>query len=126
MFVSKFARPARIAAASMILSLAAAAAWPSNNLALLIGSVSTSTAPASPVVVMVVNRKTGKVAHRAFLDAGRVFKLPLVPGNYRFYAFADANRNGVRDPDEAVSVAYALAQPLRAGEMIELPALNVR
>ncbi|MEO8063852.1 MAG: hypothetical protein ABI821_14020 [Pseudomonadota bacterium] len=126
MFVSKFARPARIAAASMILTLAAATAWPANMYALLLGSVSVSTATTSPIVVMVVNRRTGKVAQRAFLETKRAFRLPLVPGNYRFYAFADTNRNGLRDADEAVSVAYTLSTPLRAGEMIELPALDIR
>jgi hypothetical protein len=126
MFASKFAGPARIAAASMILTLAAATAWPSNSYALLLGSVSASTAVASPVVVMVVNRNTGKVAQRAFLESKRAFQMPVLPGNYRFYAFADANRNGLRDAGEAVSVAYALTSPLRAGEQLELPAFEIR
>lgn len=126
MFASRFAKPARIAAASMILTCAAAAAWPSNVYAVLLGSVSATSATESPVVVTVVNRNTGKVAQRAFLESERAFRITLVPGNYRFYAFADANRNGVRDPEEAVSVAYALANPLRAGETIELPAFDIR
>lgn len=126
MFASRFARPARIAAASMILTCAAATAWPSNVYALLMGSVSTGTATPSPVVLMIVNRNTGKVAQRAFLESKRTFQIPLVPGNYRFYVFADANRNGVRDPQEAVSVAYALRSPLRAGEQLELPAFDIR
>jgi hypothetical protein len=124
MFASKFARPARIAAASMILALAATAAWPSSTFALLLGSVSTSAS--SPIVVMVVNRGTGKIVQRAFLETDRAFSMPVVPGNYRFYAFADGNRNGVREPHEAMSVAYTLATPLRAGEMVELPALEIR
>jgi len=126
MFSSRFARPARIAAASMILAGAAATAWPSSVYALLMGSVSVGTANPSPVVLMIVNRNTGKVAQRAFFESERAFQIPLVPGDYRFYAFADANRNGVRDPDEAVSVAYALRDPLRAGEKLELPALDIR
>ena len=110
----------------MILTFSAATASPSSVYALLLGSVGASTATESPVVVMVVNRNTGKVAQRAFLESERAFQIPLVPGNYRFYAFADANRNGVRDPEEAVSVAYALRNPLRAGEKIELPAFDIR
>jgi hypothetical protein len=88
--------------------------------------VSASTAVASPVVVMVVNRNTGKVAQRVFLESKRAFQMPVLPGNYRFYAFADANRNGLRDAGEAVSVAYALTSPLRAGEMLELPTFELR
>jgi hypothetical protein len=110
----------------MILSLAALAAWPSNSYALLSGSVNGSPGTTSPIVVMIVNRSTGKVAQRAFLDTERAFSIPVIPGNYRFYAFADANRNGVREADEAVSVAYALTQPLRAGDMLELPAFRIR
>ena len=125
MFSSNYARPARIAAASMILTLAAAAAWPSPMYALLLGSVSVGADMTTPVVVLAMD-DNGKVAHRVFLESKHAFQIPLVPGSYKFYAFADANRDGRRGADEAVSVLYTLATPLRAGEMIELPAFDLR
>ena len=122
---SYFARPARIAAASMILTLCAVAAWPSAMYALLLGSVNAGTNMSTPIVVLAVDNH-GKVAHRVFLESTHAFQMPLIPGNYKFYAFADANRDGRRGADEAVSVMYTLATPVRAGEMLELPAFDIR
>lgn len=126
MFATKFAAAARTAAASMILALAATAAWPSSVYALLTGSVSASSEMSAPIVVMAVDRVTGKVVQRVFLDKNRSFHMPLVPGDYRFYAFADTNRDGLRESGESVSVAYKLSTPLRAGEQLELPVLNIQ
>ncbi|MEJ0084771.1 MAG: hypothetical protein WDO72_03770 [Pseudomonadota bacterium] len=122
---SKFARAARTAAACMILTLAAAAAWPSPMYALLLGSVSNGTDRTAPIVVLAVDSR-GNVAHRVFLESKHVFQMPLVPGSYKFYAFADENRDGRRGTDEAVSAMYRLAAPLRAGEIVELPAFDIR
>lgn len=124
MFISRFARPARTAAASMILALTAATACPAATSALLVGSVS-STAISAPIVVVALDRRGGKIVHRTFLETQRGFRMAVAPGSYKLYAFADVNRNGVRDPAEAVSVMYAIASPLRAGEQLELPALTI-
>ena len=93
--------------------------------ALLLGSVSAGTDMRTPIVVLAVDSH-GKVAHRVFLESRHAFQMPLAPGSYKFYAFADANRDGRRGADEAASVMYTLATPLRAGEMGELPALDIR
>jgi phosphate/sulfate permease len=124
MLISRFARPARTAAASMILALATTAAWPAATSALLVGSVS-STAISAPIVVVALDRRAGKIVHRTFLETQRGFRMAVAPGSYKLYAFADANRNGVREPTEAVSVMYAIASPLRAGEELELPVLAI-
>ena len=125
MLTSRFARPARTAAASMILALTTVPAWPSATVALLVGSVSSSAAISTPIVVVALDRRAGKVVHRTFLETQRGFRIPLVPGSYKVYAFADANRNGIRESTEAASVMYAIASPLRAGEELELPALRI-
>jgi hypothetical protein len=83
-------------------------------------------ADAVPLVVVAVDRDTHRIVHRLFLEQARVFRLPLQPGNYRLYAFADADRDGALDPDEARSDRYLLATRLRAGDRLELPTLRVR
>jgi len=125
MLISRFARPARTAAASMILALTTAAAWPAATSALLVGSVSSSAALSAPIVVVALDRRAGKIVHRTFLETQRSFRMAVAPGSYKLYAFADTNRNGVRESTEAVSVMYAIASPLRAGEELELPALTI-
>jgi hypothetical protein len=109
----------------MILALTTAAAWPAATSALLVGSVSSSAAISAPIVVVALDRRAGKVVHRTFLETQRGFRMPVAPGSYKLYAFADTNRNGVRESTEAVSVMYAIASPLRAGEELELPALRI-
>ena len=101
------------------------AAWPSATFALLVGKVSADTDMNTSIVVLAVDSH-GKVAHRVFLESKRAFQMPLAPGSYKLYAFADANRDGRRGADEAVSVMYTLATPVRAGEMLELPAFDIR
>ena len=125
MLTSRFARPARTAAASMILALTTAAAWPAATSALLVGSVSSSAAISGPIVVVALDRHAGRIVQRTFLETRRDFHMPVAPGSYKLYAFADSNRNGVRESTEAVSVMYAIASPLRAGEQLELPALRI-
>jgi hypothetical protein len=117
---------ALMASATTIFAFAAAAAQSASTLALLIGSVSSVGETSAPIVVVAVDQKAGRVLHRTFLEKNRAFRMPMVPGRYKLYAFADANRNGVRDANEASSVMYAIATPLRAGEQIELPALKIR
>jgi hypothetical protein len=125
MSISNVARAARIAAACSILTLVSPSALPAPMFALLLGSVSVAADQTSPIVVLAVDG-AGNVAHRVYLESKRVFRIPLVPGSYKFYAFADSNRDGRRGAGEAVSVVYALDKPLRAGEMLELPAFAIR
>jgi len=117
---------ALMASATTILAFAAAAAQSGSMLALLVGSVSSVGESSVPIVVVAVDQNAGRIVHRTFLETKRAFRMPMMPGRYKLYAFADANRNGVRDPSEATSVLYAIATPLRAGEQIELPALRIR
>ncbi|HLA73218.1 MAG TPA: hypothetical protein VK624_17045 [Steroidobacteraceae bacterium] len=120
---------ALMASAATVLTFAAAAAQSSATFALLVGSVSSAGESSVPIVVVALDRKADRadrVVHRTFLESKRAFRMPLVPGRYKLYAFADTNRNGVRDTGEAVSVMYNLVTPLRAGEQIELPALRIQ
>jgi hypothetical protein len=117
---------ALMASAATVLVFAAAATQAAAMFALLVGSVSTAGESSVPIVVVALDRKADRVVHRTFLETKRAFRMPLVPGRYKLYAFADANRNGVRDPSELTSVMYAIATPLRAGELIELPALRIQ
>jgi hypothetical protein len=93
--------------------------------ALLVGSVSSSAANTGPIVVVALDRRAGKILQRTYLETQRNFRMVVAPGSYKLYAFADSNRNGVREPTEAVSLMYAIASPLRAGEQLELPALRI-
>lgn len=117
---------ALMAAAATILAFTAAAAQSAATFALLVGSVSSAGEKSVPIVVVALDRNAGRVVHRAFLETKRTFRMPITPGRYKLYAFADANRNGVRDTGEAVSVVYNLVTPLRAGEQVEMPALRIQ
>jgi len=116
---------ALMASAATILAFTAATAQSGSTLALLVGSVSSAGEKSVPIVVVALDRNAGRVVHRTFLETQRTFHMPMTPGRYKLYAFADSNRNGVRDTGEAVSVMYDLVTPLRAGEQIELPALRI-
>jgi hypothetical protein len=92
---------------------------------LLLGHVNFTSKLAAPIVVVALDQTNGKIVHRAFLEANRAFQLPLAAGHYKFYAFADVNRDGVLSADEPASVMYSLSDEIRAGGTLELPALRV-
>jgi len=119
-------RQAALMAAAITLAFTSVAALSASTFALLIGSVSSAGEDSAPIVVVALDRNAGRVVHRTFLETKRAFHMPMVPGKYKFYAFADANRNGVRDAGEAASVMYALTAPLRAGEQVEMPAIRIQ
>jgi hypothetical protein len=79
-----------------------------------------------PVVVLAIDRDSGRIARRAFAESKRVFSLPLESGNYKFYACADENRDGRCGGTETTSMMYALAGRVNAGDRIELPTFDLR
>ena len=80
---------------------------------------------AAPIVVVAIDRRAGRITHRVFQEMAGTFRMPLDAGEYRFYAFADADRDGNLGPGEAASALYSLAGALQAGERVELPALRI-
>ena len=125
MNASRLASLARTAAASMILASLATTVSADSMFALLEGSVSSTTDIAAPIVVVVLKRDGGQVAQRVFLESNHSFRMPLVPGSYKFYAFVDADRNGVRGAEEPISKLYSLSTQLRANEVVELPTMTI-
>jgi hypothetical protein len=92
----------------------------------LVGHVAGDLSANGPVVVVVIDQASGKIAHRAFLESESYYHLPVPPGKYKVFAFADANRDGVRDSDEVASVLYAISTRVGPTERIEVPTLRVR
>ena len=100
-------------------STATAGAEPARGL--LVGSV--AHAAPDPVIVVVLERATNRIVHRAFLEKRRLYRLPLEAGSYKVFAFADTDRDGSAGAEELVSATYSVATPLAAGEVLELPSL---
>jgi hypothetical protein len=91
----------------------------------VLGRVRAPATEHSPVLVLAVDRGTGRVAHRAFLGRGTAFALPLHPGRYKFHACADANADGRCNADEALSATYSLTNEVRAGDVIQMPTITL-
>ncbi len=92
----------------------------------LSGRVTTPTAAGEPVVVVAIDRASGKVAHRAFLEAQRQYALPVRSGTYKLFAFEDLDGDGALDRDEPASVLYSIATPVNANDKVEMPPLRIR
>ena len=114
-------RAPRMAGAALLLALVSAQS--ASAPATLSGRVLTNSS--APVVIVAVDRATGRIVHRCFLERAGEFRMPLDPGRYGFYAYADQNRDGLRDAGDTWSPLYVLAEPLRAGDQLELPPLAI-
>jgi len=79
----------------------------------------------APVMVVAVDRGTGKIAHRAFLGKRTAFSMPLTSGSYKFYACADANRDGLCGSTEQRSVLYSLSNAVMPGDIIQMPTFRL-
>ena len=93
---------------------------------LLLGRVSFPSQLAAPIVVVALDRKSGKIVHRAFLETDRTFRMPMAAGYYKFFAFADENRDGALGAGEPSSYLYSLSNEIRARQELELPTLHVQ
>jgi hypothetical protein len=80
---------------------------------------------AAPVMVLALDRGTGKIVHRAFLGKRTAFSMPLTAGSYKFYACADADLDGVCGSAEPRSVLYSLSKPVMPGEIIQMPTFRL-
>lgn len=93
---------------------------------MLTGRVTTPAVGNEPVVVVAIDRASGKVAHRAFLEAQRDYSIRVRSGSYQLFAFEDRDRDGVRGATEPVSLLYTIATPVRANDKVEMPPLTIR
>ena len=125
-------RTIKLITAASVLVLCACATSPTpretpllDSSGLLLGRVSSTSKLAAPIVIVARDQTNGKIVHRAFLETNRAFQLPLAAGHYKFFAFADVNRDGILGADEPASVVYSLSDEIRTGEKLELPALRV-
>jgi hypothetical protein len=91
----------------------------------LYGSIRAAAQVPGPFVVEVIDRERGTIVHRVFTEKEGAFRMRIDAGSYKFIAFADQNRDGRFDRSEPVSVRMALDSPIHAGDVIELPALNI-
>jgi hypothetical protein len=118
---------ARIAAAGTVAALAAC----QTNVAherptgTVLGRVRTPVTEHSPVLVLAVDRGTGRIAHRAFLTGGTAFSMRLYSGSYKFFACADANADGRCNIDETRSVTYSLSNRVQPGDVIQMPSFTL-
>jgi len=119
---------ARMAATSAIVALAAGQASVAHetSTATVLGRVKANPTATGPLLVVAIDRDTGRIAHRVFLETKRAFAIPLQSGRYKFYACSDDNRDGKCSASESTSVMYALAERINAGEVIQLPTFNLK
>lgn len=115
----------RLAAAVLLSSLAGCQTLPDTR-GVLFGSVNAPEQVTGPFVVAAIDRNDGSVRHRVFVEQPGEFKMRIDAGAYKFIAFADTNRDGRLGSSEPVSVRMALKSPIHQGDMLSLPALNIR
>lgn len=108
------------------LALAACQSLESPKTARLKGSVAAERAIAGPFVITAFDRASKRIAHRVYLEQAGDFDMFIDEGQYKFVAFADLDRDGQLGAGEPVSVRMTLASAVRAGDMLEIPALRVR
>jgi hypothetical protein len=102
------------------------AVCPLDTTGVLVGRVEAESGIVGPFVVVARERASGKFAHRAFIEDTRAFAMLMDAGRYDFFAFSDSDGNGRRGPDEPASAVYALRSEIRAGDLIELPSLQIQ
>lgn len=94
--------------------------------ATVLGRVKATGADGAPLMILAIDRTTGKVAHRAFLGSTyRAFAIPLQSGTYKFYACADQNQDGYCGSSEPMSAMYSLSERVNAGDTIQLPTIEL-
>jgi hypothetical protein len=124
-------RLAQVAASGACVALAACqtnaavGARPGVSPGVVLGRVK-ANADHTSLVVVAIDRDTGRVAQRAFLTHSSYYALPMSAGHYKLYAFADLDRNGLRGVDEPSSLMFSMADDVHSGERIELPTMNLR
>ena len=124
-------RLAQIAASGACVALAACQTSPTVGArsgvspGVVLGRVK-GNADQTSLVVVAIDRDTGRVAQRAFLAHSSYYALPMSAGRYKLYAFADLDRNGLRSADEPASLMFSMADDVHAGERIELPTMALR
>jgi hypothetical protein len=118
---------ARIAATGAVAALAACQTnvVHERHTGTVLGRVRSSPAETAPIMVLAIDRGTGKVAHRAFLGGGSAFSMPLYSGSYKFYACADENQDGQCGAAEPRSVLYSLTNEVHAGDVIQMPSFSL-
>jgi len=119
---------ARIAATGAVAALAACQTnvAPARTTGVVLGRVRANDAVNGPLMVFALDRGTGKIAHRAFIETGSAFSMPLQSGTYKFYACIDENRDGHCGDTELRSIRYSLADELHAGEVIQMPTFHLQ
>ncbi|HTU66704.1 MAG TPA: hypothetical protein VMF52_12185 [Steroidobacteraceae bacterium] len=117
---------ARIAAAGAVVAMTACTTNAAHErpTGTVLGRVKTGGS-AVPVMVLAVDRGSGQIAHRAFLQSKQAFSMPLTSGQYKFYACADDNRDGRCNGSERTSVMYSLSDEVHAGDVIQLPTFTL-
>jgi hypothetical protein len=93
---------------------------------LLVGRITTDAQVAGPFIVQAIDREQGTIAYRAFVERAGRFEMRVGPGAYKFIAYADRNGDGRFDRSEPVSVRMSLDSPIRTGDVLVLPAFNIR
>jgi hypothetical protein len=123
----------RIALAGLVVTLAGCQVLNTERAArkhepsgLLVGRITTAAQIQGPFIVEALDRAQGKIAHRAFVEQAGRFEMRIGPGAYKFIAYADRNRDGRFERSEPVSVRMSLDSPIRAGDVLMLPALDIR
>jgi hypothetical protein len=115
----------RLAAAVLLLSVTGCQTLPDTR-GVLFGSVNAPDEVAGPFIVAAIDRNDGSIRHRVFVEQQGDFKMRLDAGAYKFIAFADNDRDGLLGSGEPVSVRMALKTPIHEGDMLALPALEIR
>ena len=108
------------------MALAACQSLDAPRTARLIGSVDAGRDIAGPFVIAAYDRATRRIAHRVYLEQAGDFDMLIDEGQYKFVAFADLDRDGQPGAGEPVSVRMTLVPAVRAGDLLEIPALRVR
>jgi hypothetical protein len=117
---------ANLAVAAAAVALAACQALDAPKTARLKGSVDAGRTVTGPFVITAYDRATNRIAHRVYLEQAGDFDMLIDEGQYKFVAFADLDRDGQLGDGEPVSVRMKLASTVRAGDVLEIPALRVR
>ena len=93
---------------------------------LLLGRIAAPGQVSGPFIVQAIDRQQGTVAQRLFVEQQGAFEMRIAAGAYKFVAFADRNRDGRLDRNEPVSIRMSLDSPIRAGDVLALPTLDIR
>jgi hypothetical protein len=93
---------------------------------LLLGRISAPAQVSGPFIVQAIDRRQGTITQRMFIERQGAFEMPIAVGTYKFVAFADRNRDGRLGRSEPVSIRMSLDSPIRDGDVLALPTLDIR